>query len=108
MTNQTGDSCPLDIMIAQTQRELLQSIADAVEPMGWRCCYVELYIEDGLPTANVRMAILRTNDDEDATCRVCGCTDEVCGECVEHTGEPCRWVEADLCSACAPSAAAAG
>lgn len=33
-------------------------------------------------------------------CRVCGCTDEDCSGCVERTGEPCRWVEADLCSAC--------
>ena len=63
MTNKIGDSCPLDVMIAQTQRELLQSITDAIEPMGWRCCYVELYIEDGLPTANARMAFPRTDHD---------------------------------------------
>lgn len=34
------------------------------------------------------------------TCRVCGCTDEDCGGCVERTGQPCYWVEEDLCSAC--------
>lgn len=36
------------------------------------------------------------------TCRVCGCTDEDCSQCVEKTGEPCSWVEGeeDLCSAC--------
>lgn len=33
-------------------------------------------------------------------CRVCGCTDDDCSLCVERTGEPCHWVEADLCSAC--------
>ena len=33
-------------------------------------------------------------------CRVCGCTDEDCSQCVEKTGEPCYWVEDDLCSAC--------
>lgn len=33
-------------------------------------------------------------------CRVCGCTDDDCSECVEKTGKPCSWVEADLCSAC--------
>lgn len=34
------------------------------------------------------------------TCRVCGCTDADCSGCIERTGEPCRWVEEDLCSAC--------
>jgi ParB/RepB/Spo0J family partition protein len=34
-------------------------------------------------------------------CRVCGCTDEDCAQCVEATGRPCTWVEPDLCSRCA-------
>jgi len=34
-------------------------------------------------------------------CRVCGCTDDDCRQCIEKTGEPCYWVEEDLCSACA-------
>ncbi len=33
-------------------------------------------------------------------CRVCGCTDNDCRQCIERTGAPCRWVAADLCSAC--------
>lgn len=37
-------------------------------------------------------------------CRKCGCTDDDCGGCVIRTGEPCTWVEADLCSACVPAA----
>lgn len=45
------------------------------------------------------------NPPEDATknvraCRVCGCTDSNCLQCIQKTGEPCSWVEADLCSAC--------
>jgi hypothetical protein len=35
-------------------------------------------------------------------CRVCGCTDDDCSDCVRRTGEPCRWVALDLCSACDP------
>lgn len=35
------------------------------------------------------------------TCRVCGCTDNDCSQCIEKTGQPCHWVEEDLCSACA-------
>src|SRR5205809_346714 len=49
--------------------------------------------------------------DKPASCRVCGCTDEDCSGCVERTGEPCYWIEPDLCSACAeraPSADEAG
>ena len=34
-------------------------------------------------------------------CRECGCTDLNCSKCIERTGEPCMWVEDDLCSACA-------
>lgn len=33
-------------------------------------------------------------------CRVCGCTDDNCRQCIEKTGQPCYWVEEDLCSAC--------
>ena len=40
------------------------------------------------------------------SCRVCGCTEDDCRQCVEKTGHACRWVEPDLCSACVPSAGA--
>jgi PRTRC genetic system protein E len=41
------------------------------------------------------------NDDKPVRkCRVCGCTDDNCSQCIEKTGEPCHWVEDDLCSAC--------
>jgi len=33
-------------------------------------------------------------------CRVCGCHDSDCQQCIELTGEPCHWVAPDLCSAC--------
>jgi len=35
-------------------------------------------------------------------CKVCGCTNDNCDQCVAKTGQPCTWVEDDLCSACAP------
>lgn len=37
----------------------------------------------------------------EGVCRKCGCTDDDCRQCIEKTGEPCSWVEPDLCSACA-------
>jgi len=33
-------------------------------------------------------------------CRVCGCTEADCSGCIAKTGQPCTWVEPDLCSAC--------
>ncbi len=41
-------------------------------------------------------------------CRVCGCTEDDCSQCIEKTGEPCHWVDADLCSACVPATGTSG
>lgn len=38
--------------------------------------------------------------ERERSCRVCGCTDDDCSQCIEKTGMPCSWVEDDLCSAC--------
>jgi hypothetical protein len=37
---------------------------------------------------------------DERSCRICGCTDDDCRQCIEKTGSPCHWVEEDLCSAC--------
>jgi hypothetical protein len=37
---------------------------------------------------------------KERSCRVCGCTENDCRQCVEKTGKPCCWVAEDLCSAC--------
>jgi ParB/RepB/Spo0J family partition protein len=42
------------------------------------------------------------------TCRVCGCTEAHCEQCVERTGAPCTWVAEDLCSACVATGAEGG
>lgn len=34
-------------------------------------------------------------------CRLCGCTNDNCNDCIRRTGEPCHWVDEDLCSTCA-------
>lgn len=39
----------------------------------------------------------------EARCRVCGCTDTDRSGCLARTGEPCHWIEPNLCSACAGS-----
>lgn len=44
--------------------------------------------------------------DEQPRCRICGCTDDDCSQCVAAQGYPCHWVEDDLCSRCADTTAA--
>lgn len=47
-------------------------------------------------------SVLRGEDtDHPGVCRVCGCTDMDCRQCIAKTGHPCSWGEPDLCSACA-------
>lgn len=41
-------------------------------------------------------------EEEERKCRVCGCSDYDCSQCIEKIGQPCHWVEEDLCSACSP------
>lgn len=38
------------------------------------------------------------------TCRICGCTDDDCAQCIALTGAPCWWIALDICSACDPNA----
>src|ERR1043166_6382785 len=35
-------------------------------------------------------------------CRVCGCTDEDCSQCIAFVGAPCSWIDEDhtICSRC--------
>lgn len=40
--------------------------------------------------------------DGERKCRICGCTDSDCSTCIKKTGNPCYWVDDDLCSACSP------
>jgi len=39
-------------------------------------------------------------NEEKRKCRICGCTDDDCHQCIEKKGKPYRWIENDLCSAC--------
>ena len=53
-------------------------------------------------TEGVSEADSSSTQNEERRCRVCGCTEYDCSQCVAKTGSPCYWVEYDLCSACAP------
>jgi PRTRC genetic system ParB family protein len=71
---------------------------------------VELFLKSGADLSGVVPdEILLSPDkppvydqgDEEPTCRVCGCTEDDCSECIEVTVHPCHWSEPDLCSRCA-------
>ena len=49
---------------------------------------------------NKNLHIEISQAEEERTCRVCGCTDNDCRQCIAKTGSPCHWVAPDLCSAC--------
>jgi hypothetical protein len=62
--------------------------------------------EKGIPQINLpqwiaKKEIAAIRKRSERKCRVCGCTDDDCSQCIEKTGKPCHWVEPDLCSACA-------
>lgn len=44
--------------------------------------------------------ISKTGQEPVRKCRICGCTDDDCSQCIEKTGSPCHWIDVDLCSAC--------
>ena len=77
------DTEPLDVRIAQTERRLLEAVSEAVEQLGWRCSFIELYLDGSSLTANARLSINRTLErlEPEASCRNCGCTDENCNGC---------------------------
>ena len=70
------------------------------------CECMRCLAEQDLPE-EVRNAVeAKRSHGELRSCRVCGCTDDDCMGCVERTGEPCTWVDEDLCSACVGDAIA--
>ena len=61
--DEAGDLAYLDIRIIQMERRLLETVADAVAPMGWKAHFAELFLEDGTLTANVRVSLNRSHPD---------------------------------------------
>lgn len=83
---------------------------DDIEPLGEYICVIMPVRIDVPPLFEKKQAAEGEGHDaggpEDPgtgirRCRVCGCTDDDCSQCIEKTGEACHWVEDDLCSACA-------
>ncbi len=87
---------------------VLRDIKPLIEPILYRGEQGLFEIPDsvvlrGLMSKEQKMSSAIANAIASTTrrCRICGCTDDDCRQCIEKTGEPCYWVEPDLCSACA-------
>lgn len=59
--------------------------------------FIALSFQDPFATSS---DMFQFGADTGRKCRVCGCTDFDCRQCIEKTGGACHWVEEDLCSAC--------
>lgn len=66
-------------------------------------------LADAHPADLIHAAVAIVRDHyEELRCRVCGCTDLNCSECIEATGGPCHWIkemggeppEGPICSRC--------
>lgn len=56
---------------------------------------------DAAAAVVIEQLLHRLEVNQVASCRVCGCTNGDCSQCVKKTGRPCHWVKPNLCSACA-------
>jgi hypothetical protein len=72
------------------------SAAAAFVRLGWDA----MIHPDGYCEACGKSRAPDLEDEAERTCRVCGCTDDDCSQCIEATGEACSWVSEDLCSRC--------
>lgn len=72
--------------LAESFARKLESMITPTEAMR------EVARQGWLPEFDSRITVRR--------CRICGCTEQDCRQCITKTGEPCHWVEEDLCSAC--------
>lgn len=54
----------------------------------------------GFATFNSVRSLFLIPEAKEQRCRVCGCTEENCRQCIEASGQPCHWIETDLCSRC--------
>jgi hypothetical protein len=94
------------INAAQAERPVDRVIREMEEAQATVVTFPESESELGAEEiADIELDAVRYDrlDDEveQRSCRECGCTEDDCSSCVERTGEPCFWVEPDLCSACA-------
>jgi len=73
----------------------------------YKALYIEfakVAAEEALKPKKKKAPLKKKKSAGERKCRVCGCTENDCRQCVEKTGSPCHWVEDDLCSACVAEA----
>ncbi len=87
--------CGRDYVSADCARYAAESIANAL----YWFKYLGVYGDSDMVKKVLRMKESPKKAKE-RKCRVCGCTEGDCRQCVEAQGHPCHWVQEDLCSRC--------
>ena len=101
-----------EVSFNATWRDVAGAMAAALEQYGETLVHTVDPIIDAIIARNKKLGIkdqdIRKAWDifsaelhEGQICRVCGCTDFNCSQCIDATGKRCHWVEPDLCSRCA-------
>lgn len=83
--------------IAQVRRELAAARKYRAKRPGSVAAGRIRHLEQSLATLKAYLRVALERRAAAGTCRVCGCTDT--NACFLRSGETCRWVEPDLCSA---------
>jgi hypothetical protein len=83
------------VQLSELPSFILSTYTELLEPTSWRAALTVL-------AALALLGLRQLPEPHVRRCRVCGCTDLDCSQCIQKTGAPCSWVELDLCSACAP------
>lgn len=98
-----SDAVLLRISEAAANRFADTCTADELHALAREC--LVLIARHGLPIRESQVERMFADGEvpQPGVCTRCGCTDHDCSTCIERTGEPCRWVNAEhtLCSACA-------
>lgn len=84
----------VDRLLKQQEKNILEELNTFLEKELKEISYAKsenFVIDEG---------VLKINKCDKMKCKICGCTDEDCRQCIEKTGHPCHWVAPNLCSAC--------
>lgn len=73
------------------------------DPAASAACRARPGLDPRLPAALAASRERKDRNRGKRRCRACGCTDADCRGCIARIGRPCRWVAADLSSACVGS-----
>ncbi len=95
-----------DLPLSEARDDTLERTAKQLERIALDCAKSQLNAATlAMLDALERLFMEETTEEDEVpvnniSCRVCGCTNLDCSQCIESTGTACHWIESDLCSRC--------